>query len=103
MAALLVLGLRMGHQIIKQPDGRLCVFSTFTDNIILADATADELADYYAEDAAEKARKETKRLTDMVLNGEKRPYFQRTMTYDEAVELHRKHNGEPGMMCEVER
>ncbi len=88
----------MGHQIIKQPDGKLCVFSSFNDNIILADATAEELSDWYAERAARDARRETKRLTDMVLAGEKRPYFQFTMTYAEAVEKHREMGGDEDMV-----
>ncbi len=93
----------MGHQIIKQPDGKLCVFSSISDEIILADATAEELADWYAERAAEDARRETKRLTDMVLAGEKRPYFQFTMTYDEAVEKHRKMGGDETIIVKDEK
>lgn len=92
----------MGHQIIKQPDGRLCVFSTFEDQIIVADATADDLVDWFAEEAAEKARREAQRLTSMVLGGQRRPYFQFTMTYDEAVSKHREMGGDEAMITRVE-
>jgi len=80
----------MGHQIIQQPDGHLCVWSTVVDDFIITDATADELADYYAKDAAAKARKDTKRLTEAVLAGRAREvYYQFTKTYDEATERRR--------------
>lgn len=84
----------MGHQIIKQPDGRFCVFSTMVDSIVYTDATAEELADLYAVEAAEKARIETRRITDAVRDGRARSiYGQFAMTYDEALTEHRNHNG----------
>lgn len=93
----------MGQQIIQQPDGRLCVFSTIVDQIVVADATAEELADYYAEQAAEDARRETKRLTEAVLSGDPRSvYYQFVKTYGTAVELHREHGGEETMICTIE-
>lgn len=76
----------MGHQIIQQPDGNLCVWSTVVDELIITDATPQELADYYADRAATDARIETQEIIERVLAGEARKvYFQFTMTYDEAV------------------
>lgn len=78
----------MGHQIIQQPDGRLCVFSTITDSIIVHDATADELITHYADYAATEARERTRRIIDLVESGHARQaYYQFTLTYDEAVEM----------------
>lgn len=76
----------VGHQIIRQPDGLLAVFSTVVDDWVLTDATAAELEDYYAAKAADDARRRTREITDAVLAGEARKvYYQFTMTYDEAV------------------
>lgn len=92
----------MGHQIIKQPDGRLCVFSSIVDEIIVADATAAELGDFYAEREAERARSDVKRLTDAVLAGNPRLVYHRfVMTYPEAVAKHRNGGGDPDMILQA--
>jgi hypothetical protein len=85
----------MGHQIIRQPDGLLAVFSSVVDDWVITDATADELVDWYAEEAAVKGRERTRKITDAVLAGEARKiYYQFTMTWDEAEEQ-RKWQAEP--------
>ena len=77
----------MTHQIIRQPDGRLAVFSTGVDDWIIADATSEELGDYYAERAAKDARKSALDTCDKVLSGNARKvYYQFAMTYEEACE-----------------
>jgi hypothetical protein len=75
----------MGHQIIKQPDGRLAVFSSVVDDWIIRDATQQELEDYYAGEAATKARKDTRRVCEAVLAGNARSvYYQFAMSFAEA-------------------
>lgn len=82
----------MGHQIIRQPDGKLAVFSTGTDSWILYDATAEELLDHYAERAAQRAREDTQRAIDAVTSGEpRRVYYQFVMTFEEADRLNDEH------------
>ena|SRR5215472_14933325 len=84
----------MGHQIIKQPDGKLAVFSSFTDTWILFDASPEELLDYYAERAAAEARKQTQVTLDLVLSGQQtRAYYQFTMSFDEANRESADHDG----------
>lgn len=46
----------MGHQVIRQPDGRYAIFSSFTDTWIVYDATRQDVIDYYVEKAAKDAR-----------------------------------------------
>lgn len=78
----------MGHQIIKQPDGKLAVFSSSTDSWIIVNATQAELEDYYAERAAEDARSSTRKIVEHVLAGHPtRVYYQFAMTVEEADEL----------------
>lgn len=86
----------MGHQIIVQPDGLLCVWSTVVDDFLLTDATGQELVDWYTQQAADKAREETVRVVNAVTFGEaKKIYRQFTMTYDEAEATRRwRHGGE---------
>jgi hypothetical protein len=78
----------MGHQIIQQPDGKLCVWSTIVDALVVVDATPDELIEMYALKAAQEARERTRRIIDLVQSGQAtKAYHQFTMTYDEAIEI----------------
>jgi hypothetical protein len=81
----------MGQQIIKQPDGKLAVFSSIVDAFIVVDATPDEILDWRAEEAAAKERERTQRELDAVLADDpRRVYFQFTRTWEEASEMDRK-------------
>lgn len=82
----------MGHQIIKQPDGLFCVWSTVVDAIVVTDASARELEDMYAAEAAHRAAEQTRKIIDSLESGE-RPYYQFTMTYEEALEQHTERHG----------
>lgn len=87
----------MGQQIIKQPDGRLAVFSSVTGSFIVVDATPDELVEWRAEEAAEKAREQTRRELEHVLaDNPRKVYFQFAKTWEEASEMDRKHGGDLG-------
>lgn len=85
----------MGQQIIKQPDGRLAVFSSIVDAFIVVDATPEEILDWRAEQAAEDARRATQRELDAVLADDpRRVYFQFARTWEEAARLDREHGGD---------
>ena len=85
----------MGHQIIRQPDGKLAVFSSVTDTWILMDAAPADLEDYYAERAAEDARRSARETLEHVLAGEPRKaYCQFAMTFDEANQSSRESGAE---------
>jgi hypothetical protein len=87
----------MGQQIIQQPDGRLAVFSSEVDGFIILDATPEELLNWRAEQAAERARRDTQRELDHVLAGDPRGvYFQFTRTWEEACRVHREHGHQKG-------
>lgn len=66
----------MGDQIIRQPDGRYAVFSTATDTIHVYDATEGEIVKYFADVAAEQARREARRILGHVSAGEAWRYFE---------------------------
>ncbi|MDX2550141.1 hypothetical protein [Streptomyces stelliscabiei] len=81
----------MGQQIIKQPDGKLAVFSSIVDAFIVVDATPEEILDWRAEEAAAKERERTQRELDAVLAGDpRRVYYQFTRTWEEASEMDRQ-------------
>ena len=83
----------MGQQIIKQPDGKLAVFSSVVDAFLVVDATPEEIIEWRAEEAAQKAREQTQRELAHVLAGEPRKaYYQFTKTWEEASRLDRENN-----------
>lgn len=85
----------MGHQIIKQPDGRLAVFSGFTDTFVLMDATPTEVVDWFGESAAEAERERTRTVLGHVLADNPRAaYFQFARTWEEACQLNQDHGGD---------
>lgn len=85
----------MSEQIIRQPDGRLAVFSTNTDTLIIWDATEDELVEWRATRAAERAREETREQIRTVGAGdEMRIYGRRALKWHEAVTADHAHGGE---------
>lgn len=85
----------MGNQIIKQSDGQFAIFCSYTDTIIIWDATADEIVDWFAEQAAERARVDARRHVEHVAAGEAdKSYFQFTKTWERALTMDREHGGE---------
>ncbi|KOG22008.1 hypothetical protein [Streptomyces viridochromogenes] len=79
----------MAEQIIRQPDGRLAVFSSVSDSFVLLDATPDEVVEWRATEAAEAARRNTRAELARVLDdANDRPYRQFTLTWEEASRRH---------------
>jgi hypothetical protein len=79
---------------MRQPDGRLAVFSTVTDTFIMTDATVSEVVDFFAEEAAEQMRLQVGAVAEAVAAG-RDPYPRNlAMTWAEAVESDRMHGGE---------
>lgn len=81
----------MGNQIIKQPNGLYCKFSSVSDMIEIWNATREELI----EDAVRYFRETITRQIDEVLEklnqeGSGKPYYQFTMTFEEALEQTKK-------------
>lgn len=83
----------MGHQIIKQPDGRYAVFSSFTDQWVMWDATAEDLERYYAEKASNEARERTRDLIGRIERNPRRAYYQFTMTFEQANRVSVENHG----------
>ena len=84
----------MGYQVIRQPDGLLAIFSSYTDTWVVYDADPGEVVDYFAERAAKNARRDAERIVEHVMNGRAREaYYQFAMTFEEANAESGEHGG----------
>lgn len=88
----------MGYQTIRQPDTDpplFAVFSSYTDTIVVWDATAEEIEEWFVEIAVERVRRDVRRNLGRITEGDpRRVYAQFTMTWDEALAKDREHGGE---------
>lgn len=85
----------MGSQIIRQPDGLYGILSSYTDTIVVYDATEDEIIEWFVEQEAERTRRTVRGLLDHVAAGRPRKaYFQFTKTWQQALAMDREHGGE---------
>ena len=85
----------MGYQIIRQPDNRLAIFSSYTDTIVAWDATADEVMMWFVDLATERTRRDIGPVLEHVEAGEpEKAYHQFAMTWDEALKEDREGGGE---------
>lgn len=73
----------MSHQIIKQPNGKLAIWSSNVDDFLLLNATEEHIVEFYME----KERKEivaSVRSTIALIEEGKPAYYQFTKTWSEA-------------------
>ena len=88
----------MGQQIIKQPDGKYALFSSVVDGFVALNCTREDILDIWIEDYLKTTREYITRTCDAldrVERGESgsKPYYQFTMTWDEALFEHEKRFG----------
>lgn len=85
----------MGYQIIKQPNGKLALFSSYSDTFIGLNMSNSDVVDFFVEEAEQRARESVERILDHVNAGKPRyAYAQFALTWDDAVKKNRKHKGE---------
>lgn len=77
----------MGQQIIKQPNGKYAVFSSVVDAFVLLDAEQPEVFEHFIDAARRQAERDVARVFEKLDKGQK-PYYQFTMTFDEAAQSH---------------
>lgn len=88
----------MGRQIIKQPNGKFCVFSSIVDNIISYDMTEEDIINEFVAESREDIERRVKEIISQLNNNEK-PYYQFTYSYEEMLKTIKGIHGEE----EVER
>jgi hypothetical protein len=82
----------MARQIIKQPNGLYCVWSTIVDDLVLIDATPQDIINELVQKSSKEHTEFVNSTVDALERGEK-PYYHYTMTFDEAVKEIRKRHG----------
>lgn len=83
----------MGHQIVKQPNGKLAIYSDGVSGWLRSNMTVDDVAEYYAERAAKDARDSARKTAELVINDKARKaYYQFTETFA-ACNAHAKASG----------
>jgi hypothetical protein len=101
----------MAFQVIKQPDGKLAIFTTEQDRWTAWDLDPEEVVQWFADRAGADARERAQRIVNHVLEGTPwKVYFQFAMTFAEANAHSWHHGGEvlPGgvdadLLVELER
>lgn len=79
----------MGRQIILQPDGRFCLFSSVSDGFLLRDVTREQLTEWIVDEAMRDLRERIQHKIDAVASGHpERAYYQFAMTWEEACRMH---------------
>jgi len=76
----------MAGQIIKQPNGKYCIFSSIVDDIVHYNMTPEEIIEVWVEEyKVEIIEKVNKIITE--LNEDRKPYHQFTNTYEEMLNI----------------
>lgn len=83
----------MGRQIIKQPNGKYCIFSSVVDNITHYDMTAENIINAWAKEAKNKIVEEVNGIVAKIENNEQ-PYYQFTKSYEDMLLVIKEIHGE---------
>ncbi len=74
----------MGRQIIKQPNGKYCIFSSVVDNVTHYNMDVEDIINQWANEAKIKIAEDVKQVIEQLEKGEK-PYFQFTKSYEQML------------------
>lgn len=82
----------MARQIIKQPNGKYCLFSSIIDNVIVYDATKQEIIDFLIEEQKYEITINVNRQVDNLEKGSL-PYAPFRLSYEDMKEKIKDING----------
>ena len=82
----------MGTQIIKQPNGKYCLFSSVVDNITYCHMDEKDIVDIFVDDFRKEIEEKIKKIILGLENGEK-PYYQFTMSYQQMLQKIKTYHG----------
>lgn len=82
----------MGKQIIKQPNGQYCIFSSVVDNVTMYNLTKDEIIEEWVNEAKNDIVERVNGIVSKLENNEQ-PYFQFTKSFDEMLETIKEIHG----------
>jgi len=75
----------MGQQIIKQPNGKYCLFSSIVDTVTYYNMTKEEIVEVWTENARKEFEQKVNDITEKLDKG-KNPYFQFTLDYESMLQ-----------------
>jgi len=64
----------MGRHIIKQPNGKLAIWSTIVDNFIMTDVTKEEYIAFRIQEETERVEKDINDIVDRLDTGQRQSY-----------------------------
>jgi hypothetical protein len=83
----------MSRQIIKQPNGKYCIFSSIVDNVTHYNMSVDDIIEEWLNEAKNKIVEDVKSIVAKLENNEQ-PYYQFTKSFDDMLfvikEIHGK-------------
>lgn len=82
----------MARQIIKQPNGKYCIFSSIVDNITDYNLSEQEIIDLWTEESRQEIVKKVK-IIMAALNNNGNPYYQFTQNFDQVLETIKRTHG----------
>lgn len=82
----------MGRQIIKQPNGKYCIFSSIVNNVTHYDMTVEEIIEEWVNQAKNDITEKVKGIVSKLDNGEQ-PYYQFTHSYEDMIALIKENYG----------
>lgn len=82
----------MSRQIIKQPNGLYAQWSSVVDDFVMIDATPEDIIEDLLADERDNITARVHKIVADLDRGDK-PYYQFTMTWNEAVRESIKHHG----------
>src|SRR5210317_164651 len=84
-------GVKMGREIIKQPNGQFAIFDHTSDVLIAANCSEEEIVERWGLAAKYWAEQEAKDLIRDTKNGLAKKMGWSTLTFLQALKLHVKH------------
>lgn len=82
----------MATQILKQPDGLFCVFSTVFDGFLLVDATPKAIIEVEVDKYRARITEQVMKVCALLDAGEK-PHAKGALTFDQAKAIHEERHG----------
>ena len=79
------------QQIIKQSNGKYCLYSSVMGDVVLWDATPDDILNEWVNSYRIEMSQKIKRITESLDDNEK-PYYQFTISFEDVIEDLKKNN-----------
>jgi predicted RNA-binding protein with EMAP domain len=74
----------MGRQIVKQPDGKYCIFSSIVDNVTYYNMTPEDIIEAWSRESKKQITKKVNKIVEQLDKGEE-PYHQFAMDYEDML------------------